>query len=224
MHMGVPWQIAIALRKGGRQPHTERVDERGHLERLFQDTIVGGTLRIIRPVCGHILTGIAEGIGPFHPDFFTFHSTLEPLKDTELIVLPVNPDVALVLFEHSVMPAWKHDAVERHLLGEVLSFGPQGLLDDGKGFDDRLKAILAPKGQMLEDPRQHLPIVVDVLLPHDIVIPDAVLGSTGLRFGHELPKGLFLHLGKSTVRMVPSGSSITASAIRYSSCTFPRHA
>ena len=106
MHMGVPWQIAIALRKGGRQPHTERVDERGHLERLFQDTIVGGTLRIIRPVCGHILTGIAEGIGPFHPDFFTFHSTLEPLKDTELIVLPVNPDVALVLFEHSVMPAW----------------------------------------------------------------------------------------------------------------------
>src|SRR5262249_12343650 len=90
MDMGVPWQIAIELRQGGRQPRTERVDERGHLERLFGDTIVGGTLRGIRPVGGPILTGISAGIGPVHPVFVVFQGTLEPLQDTDLIVLPVN--------------------------------------------------------------------------------------------------------------------------------------
>ena len=99
-----------------------------------------------------------------------------------------------MLFEDRLAPTGQDDAVDRGIRGEVGGLRAHILLDDGQGFDDRLKAILAPKGEMLEDPGQHLPVVVDILLAHDRLIPDAVLGPTGLGFRREIPKGLFLDL------------------------------
>ena len=54
--------------------------------------IIGRPLRLLLPIGGHILAGIAKGIGAFDPDLFTLQGALEPLQDTELIVLPVEAD------------------------------------------------------------------------------------------------------------------------------------
>ena len=45
---------------------------------------------------------------------------------------------------------------------------------------------------MLQDQRQHAPIVPHKLLPHDRLIPDTVLGVTGFGLGHEIVEGGFL--------------------------------
>jgi hypothetical protein len=61
-------------------------------------------------------------------------------------------------------------------------------LGDGQGLDDGLKTILAAKGQALQDPGQHLTIMPDVLLPHDILILDVVLRTTCHGLGDRIPK------------------------------------
>src|SRR5207245_7735618 len=94
----------------------ERVEERRDGHGLPQPTIIRLVLGFILPIGRHILTGIPKGIRPFNPDLFTLYGVLEPLEDTEFIILPVDPDLALVLFEDDVPPTGYHDAVERHCL------------------------------------------------------------------------------------------------------------
>jgi len=112
-----------------------------------------------------------------------------------------------MLFEDGVTPTGYHDTIERDLflLREVRPLGTKVLFHYREGLNDRLKAILAPKGQMFEDEGQHLPIVVAVLLPHDIVVPDAVLGPTGFGLRRQITERLLLHPGKQDVPDRPFG-------------------
>ena len=118
------------------------------------------------------------------------------MQDTEFIVLPVDPRRALVLFDDCVAPTGEYDAVYRDVRGEVLPLGAQGLLDDREGLNDRLKAILAAEGQMLQHQRQHPPIVPHKLSPHDRLVPATVLRVTSFRLGHEIVEGGFFDTGE----------------------------
>jgi hypothetical protein len=194
--VGIPGQVAVELGQRLGEPLPQRIKEGEDLHRLWQYLIIGRPLRLLLPIDRHILTRITERMRAFDPDLLTLERPLELLEDTELIILAVDLDRVVVLFDHRIAPTGEYDTVERHLLREVLPLRPQRLLDGGEGLNDWLKAILAPEGQMLQHPGQHLPLVMDVFLAHDILIPDAVLGPTGLRFRREIPKGLFLDLRK----------------------------
>ena len=132
------------------------------------------------------------------------------MEHTELVVLSVDPDRAVGVVEDGVPPAGEHDAVNRHLFGEVVPPGAEGLLDHGQHLNDGLKAILTPKGQMLQHEREHLPVVVHELLPHDVLVPDTVLGTTRFGLCSEIPKRLFLdlreeHRADRAVRLLHDG-------------------
>ena len=179
---GIPGQVAVELGQGLRELLPQGINEGRDLHRLREYLIIGDPLRLLLPIGGHILARIAKRRGAFDPDLFTLQRPLQPLEDAEFIVLSVDPDRRHPATSSTVSrQLGQHHAVERHLVGQIVRLCPQGLLDHRQGLNDRLKAILAPEGQVLQHPGQHLPIVMDVLLPHDILIPDAVLGPTGLR-------------------------------------------
>jgi hypothetical protein len=173
---------------------------------LREQPIIGRPLRLIVPIRGHILTGIAKGVRAFDPDFFALEGPLELLQHAQFVVAPVHPHRPVwVRFEHGVPPAGQHDSCDRDLLGEVLVFRPQIPLDYGQRLDDWLKAVLTAKHQVLQDRGEDLPIVVDVLLPHDVLIPDAILRPTPFGLGDLLPKGGFGDPGKEGLTDGPIG-------------------
>ena len=77
MDVWVAWEIAIELGEGGAQPVTQGVQEGGDLHGLRQQPIIGDPLRLMMPIGGQILVGIAKGVGAFDPDFFALQGPLE---------------------------------------------------------------------------------------------------------------------------------------------------
>ena len=104
MDMRVAREVAVELGERLREPVAQGVKKRRHLDGLLERAVVGRALRLVDPVCRQILTGIAEGIGAFDPDLFTLQGALQPLQDTEFIVLPVDPRRPLVLFDDRLAP------------------------------------------------------------------------------------------------------------------------
>ena len=82
--------------------------------------MTGDPLLLLVPIGGHIPAGIAKGVPAFDPNFFALEGPLELLQDTQLIVLPVDPNLAVLEFEHGVPPPGRHDPFERHLLRNIL--------------------------------------------------------------------------------------------------------
>ena len=116
---------------------------------MLEEAIVGDAVLVLRPVRWHILTGIAKGVGALHPHLFALQRAFKALEHTEFVVLAVDPDLPVVLFNDRLTPTGQHHPVNRDILGEVMPPRPQGLLDHGQRLNDGLKAILTPKGQML---------------------------------------------------------------------------
>jgi hypothetical protein len=100
----MPGQVAVELTQGLGELLSQRVNEGGHLQGLGEHLIIGRPLSLILPLGGHIVTRIAKCLRAFDPHLFTLEGPLEPLEDTEFIVLPVALHLVVVLFDHRVAP------------------------------------------------------------------------------------------------------------------------